>query len=502
MSEPQPAAARDGWTASLFGAIGIAIVATILRYSLNDFPVGFHPDEPLFAAFPERFCAGGPLSADWNSFPDAPWKLPSYQHSPYILLHSVAARVTHACCGWPHDLASQIMFARVASCFWGGIAVLLTYFAGRVYFSSGTSLLATGILALSLLHVQDSMYARLDTFLCVLVLATLLLSARAAKLPGKMRWIVLSSLCAGLTVAAKYNAVPVLIFLLQAPWARMQAGIRTRSQAVLIFGFSLLLSAVGFFLATPEGLLHPHSLVAGVLFQAKHYLGGRLPHQAFNSADNNLIYWTRYFVWIGLGIIPAAATLLYFVRTAVIRRREEVLLALFLLLSIVMVCAPTVRFERNLEMCLGPLAVAAAGAIVETSNWLRSKYGVNASRTFLGITLAIWLWQSVQILVDFKDAVNFRGRLQAENFIRHDRPRLEVYPLREQPTPAKLASPQVILIDFGDPFSKAGVDQWLQALGNRPSAEIRSPWSKRGYPFSTLDTYHGPARILIVGSAP
>jgi hypothetical protein len=56
---------------------------------------------------------------------------------------------------------------------------------------------------------------------------------------------------------------------------------------------------------------------------------------------------------------------------------------------------------------------------------------------------------------------------------------------------------QVVLEDFGDPFSADMVARWRRILGRDPSFILKSPWSRHGYPFSTVDVYHGPARIYI-----
>src|SRR6516164_6055863 len=120
----------------LWWAIGIAVAAVILRLCFINFTTDSHPDEPIIGRLSERFVVRGILSADWAGFKDDKdlwWSISTYQFSPYTLVQSSIAKLVCRASA-PPDLDRYILLARVTSCFWGGLAVLLVYFLGRICF--------------------------------------------------------------------------------------------------------------------------------------------------------------------------------------------------------------------------------------------------------------------------------------------------------------------------------------------------------------------------------
>ena len=149
-------------------ALGIAVIAFGLRLSLTNFAIGSHPDEAIIGTLTERSADEGILTANWAGFGTRWWSRPTYQFSPYTLVQSALAQLVHWFTHSPSSLDGYIQLARVSSCFWGGLAVLLVFFLGRMLFSPGAALWGEAILAMCFLHIQDSIYARGDSFLTVL----------------------------------------------------------------------------------------------------------------------------------------------------------------------------------------------------------------------------------------------------------------------------------------------------------------------------------------------
>jgi hypothetical protein len=483
----------------VWSALLIALAVLGLRLSLIKFPTDVHRDEPIIASLMERAVQRGALTANWDGFSGKWWSRPTYQFSPYTLLQSAVAQAVHRLTGWPSDQAGYILLARVVSCCWAGAALLLVFFAAREFFPAGAALLAECTLALSMLHVQDSIYARVDAFVCFLVLLCLLLAIQAARGLASFRLGVLLSLCAGITVAAKPNTFPVLLLLTWVPcrWAYSRAISWRRALLLVVFFF--FLAGLGVLIATPEILWQPTPFVMGLQYEFKHYTEGQIPHQAHGWEDNNLFYWCRYLVWLGLGLLQTAAALFFTVRVIRLRRWEDLMLGAFLLLAVGLILATRVRFERNLEICLGALAIAAAGTAWTVVNWGRQRLSASSARLALLLFLALWFAQPLRTLYDFTQALGYRQVLRAQvASVLDERKKIEIICTTFRPKPSVREYPQVLLLDYGDPFSAEGVRQWRRFLGIPQVAEFRSPWSQRGYPFSTVDTYHGPPRVIVL----
>jgi 4-amino-4-deoxy-L-arabinose transferase-like glycosyltransferase len=488
---------------SLWWALGIAIAAFLLRLSLTNFPTYSHMDEPIVAAQMQRYVDQGVLTANWDGF-DFWWSRPTYQFSPYSLVESVIAALSHRLTGSPSNADECIRFARVCSCVWGTTAVLLVFFLGRTCFSDGAALWGEAILATCLVNVQDSIYARVDTFLCLLVMLSLVLAVRAVRRPGSHFWLVATCLSVGVTLAAKYNAVPVLLLIPLVPfrWAHTRAISWRRAAFLTIAG--LLVAGAGFVAATPDVLRHPGPLIAGLRFEMNHYRAGQIPDQAYGWADNNLFYWTQYLAWLGLGLLPSLFAVLFVARAAIIRRWENLALAVFVVTGAVLTFATKVRFERNLEICLGPIALAAGVAAWECFLWIKRRPNAALARVAAAAFVALWFVQPARVLYHFAQTVDY-PRVVKARLDHHPAgvgrriyvSTLDIFTMKQSPESVVAGFDQVYLADYGDPFSAEAVRQWEKVLGREPSDTWVSPWSTHGYPFSTVDVYHGPARLYV-----
>ena len=384
------------------------------------------------------------------------------------------------------------------------MAVLLVFFLGRACFSTGAALWGEAILATCLVNVQDSIYARVDSFLCLLVMLSLVLAVRAARCPGSHFWLAATCLSAGITLAAKYNAVPVLLLIPLVPfrWAQTRAISWRRAACLTIAG--LLIAGAGFVAATPEVLRHPGTLIEGLRFELNHYRAGQIPDQAYGWADNNLFYWTEYLAWLGFGLLPSLFALLFVARAAVVRRWEDVALAIFVVTGAVLTFATKVRFERNFEICLGPMALAAGVAARECFLWIKRGHNTAAARVACAAFVALWFVQPARVLSHFAQTLDYPRQVKAE-LDRHPAgvgPRiyvstLDIFTMKQSPESVVAGFDQVYLADYGDPFSAEAVQKWKKVLGREPSKTWVSPWSTKGYPFSTVDVYHGPARLYV-----
>lgn len=485
----------------LWLALGIALAALLLRVWLVNFPTGSHDDEPIIANLSARFVEQGILTADWAGFNDQAWSRPTYQFSPYTLLQSVIAKMVSRVFALRPGLDSYILLARIASCCWGSLAVLLVFFLGRTCFSPQAALLGEATLATCFLQVQDSIYARVDAFLGCLVLLSLVLAFQAAKRPGSFYWLAATSFTAGVTIAAKYNAFPVLVLIPFILFRWTQAGAISRGRMVLLAIASLSFIGVGFIFATPQLLWRPAPLIAGLQYESSHYSTGHIPHQAHDWDDNNLFYWIRYLAWLGLGLLQTFFAFLFIFRIVKLRRWEDYMLGAFLAVSALLILVTKVRFERNLEICLGSLALVASVTAWDFICWINRRQNSAMARFLCIVFVTVWFLQPLRVLGHFRETLDYHRdwRIMLTD-LRSKNGAAVVIPLinTNEPSLSSVAGfPQLFLVDYGDPFSAESAMRWKRALHAEPDFVLASPWYKYNYPFSTVNVYHGPLLTLV-----
>jgi hypothetical protein len=484
----------------LWLALGIALAALFLRLWYVNFPTDSHPDEPIIASLCQRFVEQGILSADWAGFETQWWSHSTYQFSPYTLAQCLIAKVVAWTSSSPPSLDRYILVARVTSCGWGSLAVFLVFLLGRICFSPGAALLGEATLATCFLHFQDSIYARVDAFLGCLVLLSLILAFQAAKRPGSFYWLAATSLSMGVVIAAKYNAFPVLVLIPFILFRWERAGAVPRHRAVWLMIVSLAIVGAGFIAATPEVIWRPGPLLAGLQYEFNHYSSGHIPHQAHDWRDNNIIYWTQYLTWLGLGVLPTLFALLFLVRIVKFRRWEDFMMGTFLAISGLLFLATKVRFERNLEVCLGPLALVAGVTAWDCIGWMKSRQKAGVACT-LGIAFGVlWFAQPLRVIYNFRETVNYKREWRAKlEAVLKDDP-AGVIPMTDpnQPSEALIKGyQQMFLADFGDLYSADAQMRCKLFFHADPTYIIASPWNKHNYPFSTVNIYHGPLRTFV-----
>src|SRR5262249_13438961 len=154
-----------------------------LRLAFTNSPTTRHADEPLIANLAMRAAEKNVFTANWVDVQRGFfWDRPTYQFSPYTLLVEGFHWTLCHTIGWPRlqrrdqsqksdEIRDQhILCARCMSCFWAALAVFMAFLVTREAFNSlSAAFLAAAVLALCPLSVEDSMFARVDTFVCCLV---------------------------------------------------------------------------------------------------------------------------------------------------------------------------------------------------------------------------------------------------------------------------------------------------------------------------------------------
>ena len=473
----------------LTAALVLAAAATFLRAQFIFFPTDVHIDEPIIAGLAQRAVETGRLTANWEGVANQNWSRPTYQFSPYTLIENGLALASNRLFGVPHGRDEQIRFARGVSVACGGLAVLATYCAARAWFVGvGTALIAESLVAAAFLHVQDSCYGRVEAMLSLAIMLAFWASGAAMNAPTTRRYAVLG-LAIGVVVAMKYNAAPILL-LAGAPL------FTSTPDKVRKIWVALAASVVSFLVATPEFVFAPSPLIEGVRYEIAHYSEGHIPHQAMDASDNNLKFWANYLFRLGFGWAPMIAVLGY-LGLAWRRGGRDALLALFLVIAAVLTVAPKVRFERNAEVLLGPACLAAARFL----NVCWFAFPPSLTRVLLQAGVAVGLTGNLMqhgvALYDFRrQQKRFSSPLVlVPEAVRRDR--FLGQAIQKAPPPDWDKYDVLLLSGYSDAFSQRALKEWEQRLRQDWDLTLtRCDWYRAGYPFSTVEAYHGPGFIL------
>jgi YYY domain-containing protein len=160
----------------------------------------FHPDERALAAAIERL-SFQPLQLNPKFF--------AYGSLP-IYATKLAATAVGRFIQRPLVYTELLLIGRLLSALAGALTVLLLYGLARRLYDRETGLLAAALLATCVLHLQHSHFMTTDVWLTLLVLASLG-AVIAAVRSGRAADFVLAGTLAGLAVAAKLSALPLML---------------------------------------------------------------------------------------------------------------------------------------------------------------------------------------------------------------------------------------------------------------------------------------------------
>jgi len=174
------------------------------------------------------------------------------------------------------------------------------------------------------------------------------------------------------------------------------------------------------------------------------------------------------------------------------------MLGTFLTVAAVFFLATKIRFERNLEICIGPLALVAGVTAWDLLCSMKKRRNPVVTR-FGGIAFVIlWFFQPLRVLYHFRETVDYPLKWQVQlNSLLSPVPTILIHLPDQSPGFAVNGYSQVILIDYGTPSSAEVAVRWKRFFHRDPTFVLTSPWYKYNYPFSTVNVYHGPLRTLV-----
>jgi 4-amino-4-deoxy-L-arabinose transferase-like glycosyltransferase/DNA-binding beta-propeller fold protein YncE len=286
---------------------------------------------------------------------------------------------------------ASIFAGRALSAVWGAATAVLLAMLGTRLYGRRVGLFAGFLLAASVLHVQNSHFATSDIPLAFWILLCLNFLVRVAE-SGNLRHYVAAGLSAGLAIATKFSALPLLLPIGIAVIDRCRVeGKRLRP---LLFGACAGLAlAAAFFIGQPYAILDFHAFRNDILEQSRMVRhAGLYPYTNQYVGVPKYLYDLEQMVLWGmgpaLGLAVLAGTIACCFRTVRRPRVAEVLLLAWVLPFFAITGSFDVKFPRYL-LPIYPLLVLWGAVWLE--EWAaRSRIGRVARGLVLAATF-LWL---------------------------------------------------------------------------------------------------------------
>ncbi len=505
-----------------------------------------HPDEEFGSRLVERHFQHGSWSVNWAGFVDQQqqpvwWSQPTCQFSPWTLSTFVFERLY-----WfnrPLGNIAQITRAnRYLAVILASLNIFLIGLVMREYWHVRTyssnladsdnsndgsvrsdnsriaqllGVLASFVLALTFLHVHDTSYGRVEALLSLLITIIMWLYVRFDQQPS-LSQLACIGVPLGVLIAAKYNAgfwsVIIALFGL-VRYLKVQTEIsaltpgdlsKPRRQVSMLHSVSVYsivlvgVSLICFCLAIPELFSDWRPFWQGIVLELNHYSGGHIPHEAMNASDFNLRFYLVYLAWLGMGVMPLLGSVVFLVYATFGGQRLDRFVLTIVAIGMLTICLPRVRFERNLELLLVPAIFASVIGIYGMCRVIAR----GNTRLMVGLLIVcpvIFMAQSMLAVTRYLDhAINATKRMEVFRDFEQLKPEYCVQNHHPSEYALDLAD-HVALVDYGDPFSRAYIPVWEPVLKPfRVVGVYESAWRRYGYPFSTVDVYCGPSRLVML----
>jgi YYY domain-containing protein len=326
----------------------------------------FHPDERRIAEAVTRISFVPPqLDPDFFAYGSFPFYVTRAAMGTLGLLSS-----------WFRSYDAAVLVGRGLSAVWGAATVWLVILLGRRLFGERPALLGGALLAAAVLHVQNSHFGVNDVALGFLVTATLLLLVRGVQ-DGRDGPLLAAAACAGLALATKVSAAPVLLPVAVAVVQRAR-GERVATRILGLGAAAAALTAACFAIGEPYALIKASRFLNDVAEQGRMVRqAGVVPYTNQYVGVPKLWYDLREMVLWGMGPPLGIAALAGAAWSAARswRRLDRALPWLWFAPFFVITVSFDVKFMRYLLPAY-PLLALWAGAwldsLVERTRWGRA----------------------------------------------------------------------------------------------------------------------------------
>lgn len=369
---------------------GVLLALFLFAAALRIFPLEwdgrhfFHPDERAIAFAVDRL-SFSPLQ--WNP------QFFAYGSFPLYVTRAVTALLGRIS-PWLAGYDGIILTGRALSGIWGAATVPLLALLGMRLYGRRAGILAGFLLAVTVLHVQNSHFATSDIPLTFLALLALFFLTRFIE-TGKGGHALAAGAVIGLAVATKFSALPIFLPLAIAVLFRWRAERRLRP---LLWGVAAGFAALAaFFVGQPYAFLdfpaYSHDILeqsrmvrsAGLFPYTNQYVG--VPKYIYDLGQ--MVIWG---MGLPLGIAALGGAALCAVRAARKRNPSEIVLLSWVVPFFLVTGSFDVKFPRYLLPIYPLLVLWGAAALVAWEQKLRAaRYATAAVAAGTFLWLAAFL---------------------------------------------------------------------------------------------------------------
>lgn len=253
---------------------------------------------------------------------------------------------------------SIVKWNRAFSLFLSVISVLLIYLICAVLgMPAFFSLSAAALGALSPAWIQESSVIGVDVFVVFFCLLTSLFSLLNLKTRQSI-FLLLSSICAGLAIGSKYNALPIVLV----PSLCAVFGVSGVAGAVWV----LVISLTTFFVTSPFIFAHIPMFLNDFAYEIWHYkIAGHEGHMA-NPGWDQIQFYSNWFSSQALSTVTCISALLGVLLGFKLDKKNWVILITFPIIYFLMMSMQRANFTRNVIVLIPYLCILS----VASSYWL------------------------------------------------------------------------------------------------------------------------------------
>lgn len=278
--------------------------------------------------------------------------------------------------------------------------IFVVFILGKLFFGRVAGLTAAIFIAVSSLHVQNSIYITVDSPMTFLACLSVLMSALIIKKGPKLKYYILAGLFAGFAIGTKYTGFLVVLPLIYAHLYTREFKLKKSISKELVIG--LLIVVLAFIVSTPYAILDFGKFSKDIRFESRHYSEGHVGSEAEG---------TSYFPYLsllanGFGFIPLLLSLIGFVILLVRDKWKGIFLVLFPLVFFLFIGRYKVYFARNLVPLIPILSILAGVVAGAAYRWYHK-----SARSFAP-------WLKIAVMSVFALIVSYGAYLQASISIR------------------------------------------------------------------------------------
>ncbi|MCE2462454.1 MAG: glycosyltransferase family 39 protein [Dehalococcoidia bacterium] len=270
--------------------------------------------------------------------------------------------------------------------------VFIVYLLGKRIYDRRVGLLAAALVALAVVHIQNSHFYRPEPLLVLFLMASFWAMLQVME-QRRLRDSLLLGACVGLTLAAKVSVLPLVLPLLAVygfslfTTAGGAWGMPSREQLYRVGAHALAagaMSAAVFFITTPYALLDVRDFVGDLMWEATNVArtAGKVPFTVQYVGSTPFLYELRQTSVWGLGLplgVAAWGGLLFTTALAVFKLakkaappRGQLLFLAWVIPNFLMLGIFELKFLRYILPLIPFLILMGAGMLFGMLDWTRS----------------------------------------------------------------------------------------------------------------------------------